>query len=71
MTRPGYRIEYGCLKAGETGKDLEAKTARGLFFAGRITGTNSYGTSLMQGYISGENAVRSLEGKKLINLEEK
>jgi tRNA uridine 5-carboxymethylaminomethyl modification enzyme len=70
MTRPGYRIEYGCLKTGEIGKDLKAKNARGLFFAGRITGSDSYGMSLMQGYISGENAVRTLEGKKLNDLEE-
>jgi tRNA uridine 5-carboxymethylaminomethyl modification enzyme len=64
MTRPGYRIEYGCLKTDEIGKDLEAKNNRGLFFAGRITGTDSYGMSLMQGYLSGENAVRTIEDKK-------
>jgi tRNA uridine 5-carboxymethylaminomethyl modification enzyme len=71
MTRPGYRIEYGCLKTDEIGKDLEAKNTSGLFFAGRITGIDSYGKSILQGYVSGKNAVRTIEGKKPIGIEEK
>lgn len=69
MTRPGYRIEYGCLEADETGRELEAKEYAGLFFAGRITGTDSNGYSLLQGYLSGINAVRAIKGKKLISID--
>jgi len=70
MTRPGYRIEYGCLKADETGKGQEAKASNRLFFAGRVTGTKTYGESLVQGLLSGKNAVRALRGKILMKLND-
>ena len=62
MTRPGYRIEYMCLKPGEIKKDMEAINARKIFFAGKITGIESYGESLLQGFMAGKNAVRTIEG---------
>jgi tRNA uridine 5-carboxymethylaminomethyl modification enzyme len=67
MTRPGYRIEYMCLKPNGTKKGMEAKTPKKIFFAGKITGIESYGESLLQGFISGKNAVKAIEGKGLIN----
>ena len=68
MTRPGYRIDYGMLAANQIGKDMEAKISRRLFFAGRVTGIDSYGKSLLQGFISGKNAARNLKGEKTILL---
>jgi tRNA uridine 5-carboxymethylaminomethyl modification enzyme len=70
MTRPGYRIEYGCLEADETGLGQQANASKRLFFAGRITGIKTYGESLVQGLLSGKNAARVLRGKSLIDLKD-
>jgi tRNA uridine 5-carboxymethylaminomethyl modification enzyme len=70
MTRPGYRIEYRCLSPNEIKKDMESKTTKKLFFAGKITGIDSYGGSLLQGFTSGINASRAIKGKELINKDD-
>lgn len=47
---------------------LEARSRKGLFFAGQITGTEGYTESIASGLLAGINAVNALTGKALIEL---
>ena len=47
---------------------LEARSRKGLFFAGQITGTEGYTESIASGLLAGINAVNALTGKELIEL---
>jgi len=69
MTRPGYGIEYSYLKVSQINSDMESKDLKGIFFAGRLTGSGSYEKSAEQGVISGINAAKRSKMKGSIVLE--
>ncbi len=69
MTRPGYGIEYSYLKVSQINSDMESKGLKGIFFAGRLTGSGSYEKSAEQGVISGINAAKRSKMKGSIVLE--
>jgi tRNA uridine 5-carboxymethylaminomethyl modification enzyme len=70
LARPGYRIEYACLEYSGIDEGIDAYGIKGLFFAGRVTGIDSYEDSLRQGLLAGINASRAAAGKKILLPEE-
>jgi tRNA uridine 5-carboxymethylaminomethyl modification enzyme len=65
ITRPGYGIRYGVLSSPQVSKSLECGKFKGMFFAGRINGTDTYEQSLIQGMVAGVNAYRRIRGHEL------
>lgn len=63
ITRPGYGIEYHCLRPYQLKGNLESKILNRFFFAGQVNGTSGYEESAAQGLIAGINASR--EAKNL------
>jgi len=53
MTRPGYGIEYNYLCNSQLNKNLESKKVDGIFFAGKVNGSEEYEESAAQGVIAG------------------
>jgi tRNA uridine 5-carboxymethylaminomethyl modification enzyme len=68
MTRPGYGISYWVLRRSQVSRFLEFKKFKGMFFAGRINGTDTYEQSLVQGLFAGINACRRVKGLELEEL---
>jgi len=56
MTRPGYGIEYNYLIKSQVDSEMESKRVKGIFFAGKLNGVDSYEESAEQGVVSGINA---------------
>ncbi|MCL6088259.1 MAG: FAD-dependent oxidoreductase [Actinobacteria bacterium] len=55
LTRPGYCIEYNCLKSGQLKSTLESIENEGMYFAGDINGPSEYEAASAQGVVAGIN----------------
>jgi tRNA U34 5-carboxymethylaminomethyl modifying enzyme MnmG/GidA len=60
ITRPGYGINYNVLSPLQINKNLESKKFPGLFFCGKINGTEKYEQIAAQGYLAGLNAYKKI-----------
>jgi len=58
ITRPGYEIGFSCINKNVIGKDLKVQDFKKIYFAGRVTGVDSYEESIMQGIQAGKGAGR-------------
>lgn len=67
IIRPGYCIKYYSIKTEQIKNNMESKIHKGIFFAGEITGVNSYEEASAQGMVAGLNAALNiLENKDLL-----
>jgi len=68
IMRPGYAIEYDCVRSGQIQASLESRQIGGLFLAGQINGTSGYEEAAAQGLMAGINAARQVQGRPPIIL---
>ncbi|MBQ7528333.1 tRNA uridine-5-carboxymethylaminomethyl(34) synthesis enzyme MnmG [bacterium] len=64
IIRPGYAVEYDCVKPDQLDFSLGVRNFKGLYLAGQINGTSGYEEAASQGLIAAINAVRYLDGKE-------
>ncbi len=69
IMRPAYAIEYDYVVCGQIDSKLEARSVKGLFFAGQINGTSGYEEAAGQGLIAGINAACEVLGKEPLILK--
>lgn len=68
LVRFGYAVEYDSVPSWQIHRSLETKPIAGLYLAGQLLGTSGYEEAAAQGLVAAVNAVRSLDGKKPLDL---
>jgi tRNA uridine 5-carboxymethylaminomethyl modification enzyme len=60
IIRPGYCIEYECLKEGQLNLNMESKMHKNIFFAGEVNGPAGYEKVALQGLNTGISANKNI-----------
>ncbi|MGI5902382.1 MAG: tRNA uridine-5-carboxymethylaminomethyl(34) synthesis enzyme MnmG [Desulfitobacteriia bacterium] len=63
ILRPGYAMDYDCIRPYQLSLTLEVRAWPGLFSAGQINGTSGYEEAAAQGLYAGINAALKAQGK--------